>query len=830
MKLKYVISLLSALILPVFGQEPTLANSEDISNLQGQINGKLANSMATGKLLGRGTAGAGSIEEITLGTNLSLTGTTLNAAGGSATTIGLLDRFGHYPDGTKVEFTGTMPEVGPNAWRMNLAGRSISVSTISVNAADSSFNDSGNGFLTAKFAVGDGIATSGFSNAANNGAFRIRSVTAGKIIVEQRVTGANVTTLVNESAGASRTIAGGGYPYVERGALRAPNDTLLYLGTPVATSDGKFSVFFEMELRDSVYPSGFGSPGLTIAIKSSNLVLEQGGLNLGTMIHLSLAETGIMANGVYGLAGSVIAEGESGDFIPWAPGGGALARNTRHIFNVTVEGDEMRVTGAGRTVVYKDPVFANYVGDPDTHFYIEYSGDRQSSTTYKTYWCLHRIWANAPALDSSPEWGSPPSVQPLANLITGPSGKHRMPGTLLALNGQEGWDQWPVDNYNDYGLAANGKTFAQSVSARNRYRMTGLPNDGGEVTIANYIYRWKTTLTGVAPPANTFEVKIGATIDECYTNLSNAISNVTALKGTTWSYAGQTTYVNPQAISERYQLTALPSNNATALVANGIAYTWKTALTGTGAYEVKIGANVNECFSNLRDAVSGNAANKGVTWSFVGSATVANQVMDTARFSSAYLQVRTYIPGAIGNSMVTTTTATNASWDNGATATGGIWGRDVFRIYQTDARGPQTMSNGGFATVKSSSLSASHAAISGATYYHTVLENNGDTEEVVIWGRFPNGATKQVGISVLAGQRFTTDAITDTGAWRLTINRVKRTNESHVLHFTFESSNYRKVDSYVGNWDTISFVAGNVTAVSPAAGDVLVDGMRSTSY
>ena len=40
--------------------------------------------MSTARLLGRNTAGTGAIEEITLGTNLSFSGTTLNATGGGS--------------------------------------------------------------------------------------------------------------------------------------------------------------------------------------------------------------------------------------------------------------------------------------------------------------------------------------------------------------------------------------------------------------------------------------------------------------------------------------------------------------------------------------------------------------------------------------------------------------------------------------------------------------------------------------------------------------------------------------------------------------------------
>lgn len=78
--------------------------------------------------------------------------------------------------------------------------KTITATTLSVATADNSFNDSGNGFLTAGFKVGDTIHTSGFSNGGNNSKWVISTVVAGKIVLTDG------TGLVVEAAGASATV------------------------------------------------------------------------------------------------------------------------------------------------------------------------------------------------------------------------------------------------------------------------------------------------------------------------------------------------------------------------------------------------------------------------------------------------------------------------------------------------------------------------------------------------------------------------------------------------------------------------------------------------
>ena len=78
----------------------------------------------------------------------------------------------------------------------------IAAATISAAASDQSYNDSGNGFLTAGFAAGDSVLVQGFGTGANNiFTGRIDTAAAGKLVII-----ADGSPIVDEAAGASVVI------------------------------------------------------------------------------------------------------------------------------------------------------------------------------------------------------------------------------------------------------------------------------------------------------------------------------------------------------------------------------------------------------------------------------------------------------------------------------------------------------------------------------------------------------------------------------------------------------------------------------------------------
>jgi hypothetical protein len=84
----------ASLLISQFTNDSEFIDLEDLSAVAPLVydntTGAFSTSMATNKLIGRGTAATGVMEEITLGTGLSLTGTTLNSTGGTVTNVSAL--------------------------------------------------------------------------------------------------------------------------------------------------------------------------------------------------------------------------------------------------------------------------------------------------------------------------------------------------------------------------------------------------------------------------------------------------------------------------------------------------------------------------------------------------------------------------------------------------------------------------------------------------------------------------------------------------------------------------------------------------------------------
>jgi hypothetical protein len=199
----------------------------------------------------------------------------------AAPTVGPSDLVPIVQGGTTKRATGAMfgqPAVHAQAAAATLSGGeamlvsqasaavTITATTISAQASDNSFNDSGNGFVTAGFTVGTDVRVQGFTGSGANNIYsgRVTAVAPGKLTIG----GADGDAIVDDAAGESVTItkwetrrataqdvanlAGGG----------APDAVALSIASGVVDVDCSLSDYFTLTLTANVTSITFSNlPG-----------------------------------------------------------------------------------------------------------------------------------------------------------------------------------------------------------------------------------------------------------------------------------------------------------------------------------------------------------------------------------------------------------------------------------------------------------------------------------------------------------------------------------------------------------------------------------------
>jgi len=186
-------------------------------------------------------------------------------------------------------------------------GASISVSSriAAVSGATDSFTDSGSGFVTAGFAAGDTIMVSGFSIAANNGIFTIKTVAAGTIEIEE-------TTVVDEAAGSLNIKI----QVIKGGSLKD------------IFKDGIIRIYNGMQPASPDSSTGGATPlvEITVASGSWSAGSPANGLEFGTASYGSISKSSDVWSGV------ASASGTAGWFRFYANASDSGAADTTYIY------------------------------------------------------------------------------------------------------------------------------------------------------------------------------------------------------------------------------------------------------------------------------------------------------------------------------------------------------------------------------------------------------------------------------------------------------------------------------------------------------------------
>ncbi|MCW1926277.1 hypothetical protein OKA05_27230 [Luteolibacter arcticus] len=202
----------------------------------------------------------------------------------------------------------------------------------------------------------------------------------------------------------------GQLPYIANRGLRAGNGALVYVGSYVDASSGRFSMGVDVEMAPSIYPTATLGEGLgNITFDSSAIISNDGGAIFPTgnnPVHINISADGVFQIGFYPGAGiTCINRTLEGGVYKFAPGFTGVRPGGRYTILLDVVGDELSITlkGVG-TVKFTAPGISNCVG-PTTHFWYEWGGDSYTTNTTseltrsRTTSLVHRIWAMGDKLD-----------------------------------------------------------------------------------------------------------------------------------------------------------------------------------------------------------------------------------------------------------------------------------------------------------------------------------------------------------------------------------------------------------------------------------------------